>query len=267
MLLSALFALGGIFLLVLATSSAADTGNGIRDPASRPPARGKEGALRSSTVVRHARAEAPPPIAATTRRESAEARGVILRTSLGDVRIHFTPELAGTSSIHYITQVVEAASAKRDGGSSAAKNADDPRMTEGVACQKCKFYRAEKQLLLQGIVSETSAAPRTQVALGPCPVEDYVPKSKCPAHDPHCGCHGPVMTKGMVGWAGGGAGPDFFINTFAKPVDWWENQHTVWGEVRDATSLAVVESVYELPAHMQGMRMLDRPIQFSLELF
>ena len=79
-----------------------------------------------------------------------------------------------------------------------------------------KFYRAEKQLLLQGIVSETSAAPRTQVALGPCPVEDYVPKSKCPAHDPHCGCHGPVMTKGMVGWAGGGAGPDFFINTFVS---------------------------------------------------
>ena len=76
-----------------------------------------------------------------------------------------------------------------------------------------KFYRAEKQLLLQGIISE---GPRNKVVLGPCPNPDYKPKSKCPSHDPNCGCHGPIMTKGMVGWAGGGGGPDFFINTFVS---------------------------------------------------
>jgi len=103
--------------------------------------------------------------------------------------------------------------------------------------------------------------------LGPCPDENYKPKLKCPSHDPNCGCHGPIMTKGMVGWAGGGGGPDFFINTFAKPVEWWENQHTVWGEIRDEKSLKLVESVYDLPAHMSGMRMLDQEIEFSLELF
>mgnify|MGYP004300881927 CR=1 FL=1 len=36
---------------------------------------------------------------------------------------------------------------------------------------------------------------------------------KCPSHDPQCGCHGPIMSKGMVGWAGGSAGPDLFIYT------------------------------------------------------
>ena len=36
---------------------------------------------------------------------------------------------------------------------------------------------------------------------------------KCPSHDPNCGCHGPIMSKGMVGWAGGSAGPDLFIYT------------------------------------------------------
>jgi len=52
-----------------------------------------------------------------------------------------------------------------------------------------------------------------------------------------------------------------------KPVDWWENQHTVWGEIRDDKSMKVVESTYDLPAHMSSMRMLDQEIEFSLKLF
>ena len=56
-------------------------------------------------------------------------------------------------------------------------------------------------------------------------------------------------------------------NEQKTPVDWWENQHTVWGEVRDEKSLKVVESSYDLPAHMSGMRMLDQEIEFALELF
>ena len=79
-----------------------------------------------------------------------------------------------------------------------------------------KFYRAEKQLLLQGILSEWWAGRRNIVELGPCPIEHYKSKLKCPPHDPNCGCHGPIMTKGMVAWAGGAHGPDFFINTFVS---------------------------------------------------
>jgi hypothetical protein len=50
-------------------------------------------------------------------------------------------------------------------------------------------------------------------------------------------------------------------------VDWWENQHTVWGIVKDDVSLSVVENAYNLPAHVDGMRMLDEKIAFSIELF
>jgi cyclophilin family peptidyl-prolyl cis-trans isomerase len=73
---------------------------------------------------------------------------------------------------------------------------------------------------------------------------------------------------GMVGWAGGGHGPDFFIVTHSTPVDWWEHQHTVWGMIRDESSLEVVERMYELPAEAGGgMRMLRDKIQFRIELF
>ena len=122
-----------------------------------------------------------------------------MRTSLGDVTIHFTPELSGESSIGYVADVILAAA------------------SSGGGCERCEFYRAEPNMLLQGVIAHRpSAASRDDVAvvrLGPCPIENYVPENECPKHDPDCGCHGPVMTRGMVGWAGGGSGPDFFINT------------------------------------------------------
>ena len=40
----------------------------------------------------------------------------------------------------------------------------------------------------------------------------------------------------------------------------------MWGEIRDEDSLKVVERTYDLPAHVSGMRMLDEPISFTLEL-
>lgn len=41
----------------------------------------------------------------------------------------------------------------------------------------------------------------------------------------------------------------------------------MWGQIRDDASMKVVESTYDLPAHMSGMRMLDQKIEFSIELF
>ena len=55
--------------------------------------------------------------------------------------------------------------------------------------------------------------------------------------------------------------------TQAKPIEWWENQHTVWGEIRDDKSLKVVDSLCELPVHGTGMEMLDQEIELTLELF
>lgn len=191
------------------------------------------------------------------KRDPTNTHGLLIRTSqIGDIRIAFRPDLAGPSSIQYIIDVVEAAG--------AASKTDGKVTNNGVACSRCKFYRAEKQLLLQGVLKQNSIQSNT-VKLGPCP-EEVPPQLHCPEHDPNCACHGPIMTKGMVGWAGGGEGPDFFINTFDRPVDWWENQHTVWGEL-DEESILAVESSYELPAHKSGMRMLDEPIEFTIELF
>jgi len=188
------------------------------------------------------------------KRDPTNTQGLLIRANqIGDIRIAFRPDLAGPSSIQYVIDVVEAAASKSDGN-----------IHNGVKCSRCNLYRAEPKLLLQGVIAQHSISSNS-VSLGPCP-ENLPPQSHCPEHDPNCGCHGPIMTKGMVGWAGGGKGPDFFLNTFDKPVDWWEHQHTVWGEL-DEESIRVVESAYDLPAHKTSMRMLDKPIEFSIELF
>lgn len=58
--------------------------------------------------------------------------------------------------------------------------------TPALCTSACEFYRAEPGFLLQG--SMRSRIPSNNVT-----------------------AKGPVMHKGMVGWAGGSAGPDFFI--------------------------------------------------------
>ena len=203
-------------------------------------------------------------------RDLSYPNGLLIHTHVGNIRIWFRPDLSGSESIKYIADVVAKASSssrqKSDMGSMEAESINERNLEDdATVCERCKFYRAEPQLLLQGVIAQSSI-PSNKI-LGPCPDPNYKPKLECPAHDPNCGCHGPIMTKGMVGWAGGGGGPDFFINTSEKPVDWWERQHTVWGEIRDEESLRVVESVYVLPAHMVGMRMLNEEIQFSVKLF
>ena len=191
------------------------------------------------------------------RRTPLNTKGLLIRTNkIGDIRINFRPDLAGPSSIQYIINVVVQAAASSNNGTNNG---------HGVRCDRCNFYRAETKLLLQGVLAQHTIQS-SSVSLGPCPINNYQPKLECPPHDQNCGCHGPIMTKGMVGWAGGGKGPDFFINVFDKPVDWWERQHTTWG-VLDEDSIRNVERAFDLTAHMAGMRMLDEPIPFTIELF
>mmetsp|Transcript_17183 Transcript_17183/g.32829 ORF Transcript_17183/g.32829 Transcript_17183/m.32829 type:complete len:227 (-) Transcript_17183:372-1052(-) len=164
----------------------------------------------------------------------------------GSIRIRLLPNLA-QSSVDFVLRV-----AKQDRCSSS---------------RECKFYRAERNFLLQGSM-RSQVQPNTQ--LGVCPPEFVgAPRSSpCPSHDPDCGCHGPVMVPGMVGWAGGGAGPDFFIYAGDGPATHWNNDHTVWGELADEASTKLVHSILTLPVHRppHGMAMLARPIHFEITL-
>lgn len=87
-------------------------------------------------------------------------------------------------------------------------------------CERCKFYRAEKPGILQGIMANTAHVSVAKER-GPCPAGMESIVNECPAWDPNCGCHGPLMERGMVGWAAGETGPDFFINDYRKRADFW----------------------------------------------
>lgn len=116
----------------------------------------------------------------------------ILETDLGHLRIRLRPDLS-PESVAYIQQVVHT-----------------------NTCQACRFYRAEKPGIFQGIVkSETVSVPTVH---GNCPYPQNDTKKEV--------CHGPIMTRGMVGWAGGLLGPDFFIDTYERPAEFWGTVHT-----------------------------------------
>eukprot|EP00542_Grammatophora_oceanica_P011415 CAMPEP_0194037858 /NCGR_PEP_ID=MMETSP0009_2-20130614/10187_1 /TAXON_ID=210454 /ORGANISM="Grammatophora oceanica, Strain CCMP 410" /LENGTH=254 /DNA_ID=CAMNT_0038680191 /DNA_START=112 /DNA_END=876 /DNA_ORIENTATION=- len=165
---------------------------------------------------------------------------VLIIPEHGEIKIGLKPELS-QESVQYIEDLVSS------------------------GCADCKFYRAEAEGILQGILKSTYA--KTSVKKGDCPVEFQGKQQNCPAHDPNCGCHGPTMVKGMVGWAGGGTGPDFFISNYNRPATWWGQQHTVFGHIVDPDSLNVLDKVVHLPATKRGgMTFLDDKIHFQVEI-
>jgi hypothetical protein len=103
---------------------------------------------------------------------------------------------------------------------------------------------------------------------GSCPADAGGIENDCPAWDPQCGCHGPIMTRGSVAWAAGQAGgPDFFINAYARPAEWWGTQHTNFGVIEDAASMAIVDQIFDLPVtESGGMHYLQDSIHFALSL-
>jgi cyclophilin family peptidyl-prolyl cis-trans isomerase len=164
----------------------------------------------------------------------------ILSTDMGDIKITLQPQFS-PESVEYIQKI------SQDG------------------CDRCAFYRAEKPGIFQGII-KSDQVPIVE-KMGNCPPENSRARQECPKHDPHCGCHGPIMTKGMVGWAGGKTGPDFFIDTYEKPATFWGNQHTVWGLITDEASLNLIKKIYDLPVTAQGgMHYLESNIKFKLSV-
>mmetsp|Transcript_16457 Transcript_16457/g.31186 ORF Transcript_16457/g.31186 Transcript_16457/m.31186 type:complete len:244 (+) Transcript_16457:2242-2973(+) len=157
-------------------------------------------------------------------------KDVTLVTSLGGIVIQLRPDLS-PESVQYIKELLDST----------------------VPCKRCRFYRAEQRGILQGVIKKEGIMPNE--VLGKCPDD---------VHDvPNC--HGPLMTKGMVGWAAGEGGPDFFINNYPQVAEWWDHDHTVWGEVVDGESLKVVDSFFDLPRHKDGLTYLDEDVFFELK--
>lgn len=162
--------------------------------------------------------------------------------NIGDIRVTMRPEWS-KESVDYIK-----------------------RLLEHGHCQRCNLYRAEKPGILQGVMTaEPGAVPLAEIK-GSCPSGAERVHNECPPWDAACGCHGPVMQRGYVAWAAGQMGPDFFIDAYPKPAEWWGTQHTVWGEIEDVASMHVIdEYIFALPTVNQGgLRMLEQPIHFDL---
>ncbi len=79
------------------------------------------------------------------------------------------------------------------------------------------------------------------------------------------GAH-PVIRRGMIAWAGGGGGPDFFIALAAHPE--WGNGHTVWADVLEP-DMAVVDAIMARPLRVANWGTINAtelvtPVPFTL---
>ena len=141
-----------------------------------------------------------------------------------------------------------------------------------------ELYRSENNFLVQGRIACSrlrggrSSVPK--VVKGACPAGVTPARLRqCPSHDPNCGCHGPIMSKGMVGWAGGSAGPDFFIYTAHMtscavggcPATHWSHDHTVFATVADDQSWKTIETLYSLPVKRGGMTFFEKKVQVTVK--
>jgi hypothetical protein len=76
-----------------------------------------------------------------------------------------------------------------------------------------------------------------------------------------------AMERGDVGWAGAGPGPDWFVYLGRQPAAHWGVSHTVWGQIADEASMAVVERIVSQPATAPrpgDMHMLNTRVEFEV---
>jgi len=221
-----------------------------------PDSKSREGLLRSPRhrdlrPPSHARDDAmnggSEELSASDGGHAQEARTdtkeiLVLSTKLGDLKFVLRPDLSA-GSVDYIHRLVESG-----------------------ACNRCNLYRAEKPGILQGVLANKDIP--TNDVLGGCPAGLDDVKNDCPAWDKHCGCHGPIMTQGAVGWAAGTAGgPDFFIDNYKRPAKFWGTQHTNWAFIEDDESFRIINEIWTLPTTPQGgLTRLKAPIHFDLSI-
>jgi cyclophilin family peptidyl-prolyl cis-trans isomerase len=116
---------------------------------------------------------------------------------------------------------------------------------KGCAGGSCHLYRVEPGFLVQGTMRSFNVGSNTRTLRGP-----------------------KIMERGEIGWAGGSAGPDFFVYLGKYPADWLGHDHTVFGVLEDEASLAVAEKIVAMDSHTPGgpntMRFLREKMTFDV---
>lgn len=156
--------------------------------------------------------------AETEKAAAARKETLVLITTEGDIKINLLPDLS-KESVDYIRAMV----------------------ADSGHCSPCNLYRAEKPGILQGVLSNKEIPIPT--VKGTCPQGSEGVPNACPDWDQSCGCHGPVLTKGMVAWAAGATGPDFFISNYEKPALFWGTQHTACKAIFPAVRSVFIVSI------------------------
>ena len=72
----------------------------------------------------------------------------------------------------------------------------------------------------------------------------------------------------MVGWAGGSAGPHWFVYTGSTAMTGWGTDHTILGEIADRASTETLKQLALLPAAAGGggMLMLKQKLHLTLRI-
>jgi len=178
--------------------------------------------------------DVPSVLAAHSEATLNGTRIVALKTKFGELRIRLRPEWH-LPSVRFVQRAA---------------------LTDSCTV-KCELYRAEPGFLLQGAmraIVEPNKLCR-QFRSGPKECTDDAARPG-----------GSVMEKGDVAWAGGSAGPDFFI-MMSRSSNFGAS-HTVWGSLADRESmdlaLQLVKGKISPTVKPGEMRILDEPVRFTM---
>lgn len=168
---------------------------------------------------------------------------VALNTSLGAIRVALRPDLA-PRTVEYVLALARATAAAAAGAPGG--------------CAACRFYRSEALPKPGAVDNFGGPGPPYALVQGSLssPLFKEVAKEGAPLVDRGDAC--------LIG-----SGPDFFLAV--GPHHEWGNGHTVWGRVRDAASLAVVDAIAAQPVKEEvwgqtHVTTLLTPLPFTLAL-
>ncbi|KXZ54393.1 hypothetical protein GPECTOR_5g5 [Gonium pectorale] len=145
---------------------------------------------------------------------------------LGDIVVRLLPELAPRSVVELRRLAALVAG-------------------EGGGCGGCRVYRVETAFLVQGVIGHPGAYVAT-------PRHPNPPQKR-------------VMERGLVCWAGGAGGPDWFVNLIDQAG--FGDDHLCWGKVDDMALFdAIVARPIKPKAKPNEMTFLAEELRFNITL-